>query len=228
LSLFSDYEEKQTSLVSEVLETCNTYCSVIEKLSKIIAEVDIIYSFATVASTASTPYCVPEITSNELYLKNARHPTLELQPDVNFIPNDVHMIRDRSEFILITGANAGGKSTYIRSVGIIAIMAQIGCFVPCELAKVPIFDSLFTRVGAEDIQLKGISTFMAEMIETSSILKNCTHNSLVIIDELGRGTSTYDGFGLAWSIVSLCTKFSQRPLQPKIGLSVFLPPISMN
>lgn len=217
-----EYNSKQKTLIKEILSISLTYELVFMELSISLSHLDVITSFANVSILSPTQFVKPSLiplcdqlddsnfSNRKIDLKNSRHPILEVQDDLNFIPNDVNLSNSDKSFALITGPNMGGKSTYIRQIGVIALMSQIGCFIPSdEPATLPIFDSILSRVGAGDSQLKGLSTFMIEMLETSSILSNASHNSLIIIDELGRGTSTYDGFGLAYAILEHIIKQKQ-------------------
>ncbi|KAJ3021764.1 MutS-like protein [Thoreauomyces humboldtii] len=199
--LTSEYESVQGKLVKEVIEITASYFPVLEMLNQLIARLDVLISIAHVAVNAPIPYVRPVLTeSGPLELEASRHPCLEMQSDVSFIDNDVRMDRGDSALHVITGPNMGGKSTYIRQIGCVALLAQIGSRVPCRSARLPVLDAVLARVGAGDSTLRGVSTFMSEMLETAAILRSATERSLLIIDELGRGTSTYDGFGLAWAI----------------------------
>jgi len=146
-------------------------------------------------------YSFPEMTTNyEIEIKNGRHPVIEkMLPAGSFVQNDTHLSKE-SRLGIITGPNMAGKSTYMRQVALITLMAQIGSFVPAESAKIGVVDKIFTRVGASDDLSMGQSTFMVEMIEVANILKNATEKSLIILDEIGRGTSTYDGLSIAWAV----------------------------
>lgn len=198
-------EEKIKSLEYEIFVNIrnNIYENIdrIQKTAKTIANIDVFVSLATVAYINN--YIKPTISdNNKLDIKNGRHPVVEnLVGEENFVPNDTYLNTGENIINIITGPNMAGKSTYMRQTAIIALMAHIGSFVPAEFAEIPIMDRIFTRVGASDDLSQGQSTFMVEMSEVSHILKNATEKSLVILDEIGRGTSTYDGISLAWSIV---------------------------
>ena len=166
-----------------------------------IAEIDVYYSLAKAARKYN--YVCPEITEEPgIEIKNGFHPVIvAVNSNIDFVPNDVLLSPDKTRLMLITGPNMAGKSTYLRQVGLITLLAQIGSFVPAEYARIGIVDRIFTRVGASDRLSRGLSTFMVEMVETANILKNATPKSLVLLDEIGRGTSTFDGLSIAWAIV---------------------------
>ncbi|MBD3426013.1 MAG: DNA mismatch repair protein MutS [Candidatus Omnitrophica bacterium] len=173
----------------------------LKKTSENIAELDMLVSFAEVASRGG--YTKPKVdNSDRLYVEQGRHPVLEnILKDKQFVPNDTLMDDGENRVFIITGSNMAGKSTYIRQVALITIMAQIGSFVPAAKAHIGVIDRIFTRVGASDRLYRGMSTFMVEMLETANILNNATGKSLIILDEIGRGTSTFDGVSIAWAVV---------------------------
>ncbi|XP_011294478.1 DNA mismatch repair protein spellchecker 1 [Musca domestica] len=209
VTLRSQYEEQQKTIVEEIIKVAVGYASPLTSLNNEFAQLDCLVSFAIAAQSAPIPYIRPQILeegSGELVLKDIRHPCLELQEHISFIANSVEFKKDVCNMFIITGPNMGGKSTYIRSVGTAVLMAHVGSFVPCSEATISMVDSILGRVGASDNIIKGLSTFMVEMIETSGIIRSATEKSLVIIDELGRGTSTYEGCGIAWSIAEHLAK----------------------
>ena len=188
------------NLFIEIRDKCKEYIPELQRTAKVISEIDVLSSFALVSEKYN--YIRPVITTgNEIKVLNSRHPVVERVLKVEeYVPNDIVM-DNNTDILLITGPNMAGKSTYMRQLGIIAIMAQIGCFVPAEEATLPIFDKIFTRIGASDDLVSGESTFMVEMMEASRAIKYATRNSLILFDELGRGTATFDGMSLAQAIL---------------------------
>ena len=188
------------NLFIEIRDKCKEYIPELQRTAKVISEIDVLSSFALVSEKYN--YIRPIITTgNEIKVLNSRHPVVErVLKGEEYVPNDIVM-DNNTDILLITGPNMAGKSTYMRQLGIIAIMAQIGCFVPAEEATLPIFDKIFTRIGASDDLVSGESTFMVEMMEASRAIKYATRNSLILFDELGRGTATFDGMSLAQAIL---------------------------
>jgi DNA mismatch repair protein MutS len=185
----------------------------IQQTADAIAVLDVLCALAETARLFR--YCRPELNNSlRLVVKDGRHPVLDQNlVDEKFVPNDTELDGENIRMAIVTGPNMAGKSTYIRQVALIVLMAQIGSFVPAENAEVGLVDRIFTRVGASDDLARGQSTFMVEMNETANIINNATERSLVILDEIGRGTSTFDGLSIAWSVAEfLYDKIKARSL----------------
>jgi len=208
-----EYEEKilgaedkilslETQLFNELVMAIQEYIPAIQINANLLARIDCLLSFASVAEERR--YIRPVIDNTEVIdIKQGRHPVIETQLPLGekYVPNDIYLDNERQQIIIITGPNMAGKSALLRQTALIVLMAQIGCFVPAESAKIGLVDKIFTRVGASDNISVGESTFMVEMTEAANILNNVSPKSLVLFDELGRGTSTYDGISIAWAIV---------------------------
>ncbi|MFA1822199.1 DNA mismatch repair protein MutS [Virgibacillus oceani] len=201
--LILEAEEKSVDLEHqlfiEIREQMKAYIPVLQQIADIVSQIDVLQSFAEISEKNN--YTRPVFADKKLTIKDGRHPVLEqVMKDGSFVPNDIEL-DDSKNILLITGPNMSGKSTYMRQLALTVIMGQIGCFVPCEHAELILFDKIFTRIGAADDLVSGQSTFMVEMLEANHAIHNATDNSLILLDEIGRGTSTYDGMALAQAIV---------------------------
>ncbi|WP_430613953.1 DNA mismatch repair protein MutS [Flavobacterium sp. JP2137] len=210
-------EEKIAKLESEIYEQfiiwCAQYIKPVQLNAHLIAQIDCLCSFAQLAQEHQ--YVRPQIDDSfELDIKDGRHPVIEKQlpPDVPYIANDLYLDHSQQQIIMITGPNMSGKSAILRQTALIVLLAQMGSFVPASSVRMGLVDKIFTRVGASDNISMGESTFMVEMNETASILNNISNRSLVLLDEIGRGTSTYDGISIAWAIAEY---LHQHPAKPK-------------
>ncbi|MGG1228809.1 DNA mismatch repair protein MutS [Bacillus halotolerans] len=191
--------ELEYELFTELREKVKLYIPRLQQLAKQMSELDALQCFATISENRH--YTKPEFSKDEVEVIEGRHPVVEKVMDSQeYVPNNCVM-GDNRQMLLITGPNMSGKSTYMRQIALISIMAQIGCFVPAKKAMLPIFDQIFTRIGAADDLISGQSTFMVEMLEAKNAIVNATKNSLILFDEIGRGTSTYDGMALAQAII---------------------------
>ena len=206
-----DYESKvltaeermhaiESELFQDLRQKISQYAKKVISIAQAIGRIDCLSTLAEVAKKNN--YCCPTVDEgSRLVIEEGRHPVIEqVCKQERFVPNETYLNDQEQRLLLITGPNMAGKSTYLRQVALIAIMAQIGSFVPAKRAHIGILDKVFTRIGASDNLSRGQSTFMVEMTETANILNNATCRSLVILDEIGRGTSTYDGISIAWSV----------------------------
>ena len=220
ISLSDDIKEErnkfkrlQNEWVRKIIDVVCTYIPVLDNLTTLLGTLDILSSFAILIFNSKSNFCRPIIgkPKSKLFIENCRHLLLEYlnnninqnsdEDEIEIISNDICMNPGLDDFHLLTGINMGGKSTYLRQIGICVILAHIGCYIPATKAEIPLIDQIFTRVGAGDMMLKGVSTYMNEMIEVCSLIKSATENSLLLIDELGRGTSTKDGVAISAGII---------------------------
>ncbi len=212
--LSSDERAKalEARLVEELRAATAAYARRVRHAASLIARLDVAAALAEAARLYS--YCRPEITEgDELFLAECRHPVIErLMTEENFVPNDIRMEGAEGRLMVVTGPNMAGKSTFLRQVALAVLMAQMGGYVAASSARVGIADRIFTRVGAQDRLQKGLSTFMVEMVETANILNNATGRSLVILDEIGRGTSTFDGISIAWAVAEFLARLKARTI----------------
>ncbi len=212
-------EEKMLSLEQKLYHNLvlalHDYIQPIQNNATLLAQLDVLLAFAQIAE--ENHYCKPQINSSlALDIKNGRHPVIEqqLEPGEEYIANDVFLDNEKQQIIIITGPNMSGKSAFLRQTALIVLLAQMGSYVPADSAKIGLVDKIFTRVGASDNISSGESTFMVEMNETASILNNTSNRSLILLDEIGRGTSTYDGVSIAWAITEF---LHEHPLyHPKV------------
>ena len=213
LSSNSRIQEIELSEYEILIEKLNEFVNDIKSNSNIISTIDCLLSFSKVS--IDNNYVRPKIIDKvSIEIKNGRHPIIEKSLPIGerYIPNNIILNKDNQQILMITGPNMSGKSAVLRQTALIVILAQIGCFVPAEKAKIGIFDKIFTRVGASDNISSGESTFMVEMNETASIVNNLSNRSLIILDEIGRGTSTYDGISIAWAIAKYIHDIDYKPL----------------
>jgi len=207
-------EEKMEALeyeiFKEVREDVGLETERFQRTAEAVAELDVLTTFAHVAIRNN--YNRPEIfPPGKIDIKDGRHPVVEKTIDENFVPNDAELDNMNNQFLIITGPNMSGKSTYMRQIALISLLSQVGCFVPAEKAKIGLVDRIFTRVGALDDLTKGQSTFMVEMVELANILHSASEDSLILLDEIGSGTSTFDGLSIAWAV----TEYICREIQAK-------------
>ena len=201
----------ETEIYGDLLSSIQASVAVIQRNASVVARLDVLAGFARLA--LDNRYCRPQVDDSlEIEISGGRHPVIETRmvPGEEYVPNDLYLNNDSQQIIILTGPNMSGKSAFLRQTALIVMMAQIGSFVPANRAKIGIVDKIFTRVGASDNIARGESTFMVEMLETATILNNLSKRSLILLDEIGRGTSTYDGMSIAWAIVEHLHGSSQQ------------------